>query len=258
MTEWRCAQPLGSLEDRGAVVRSTMSKVALDVCGPRLRKVEGWFAARADELRQAQLKRNRSTAAWAKNPKDPSLRSVMKKDAKALKRDLRNAKTEHIIAQANACVGGGQAAFWAAVKELTGPETRARPVPSQNFRDENGDLSTTPAEAAASATAHFTKVYNIDRERPVGSAAAVASVRQRRVFWELDNPISEQELHYVLDKAKPGKSTSNQIPVELFQACREDPEAFGHLLQLIGDVFESGRPDNDLTEADPQPLPPPP
>ena len=83
-------------------------------------------------------------------------------------------------------------------------------------------------------------------------------MRQRRVFKELDNPISEQELHYVLDKAVPGKSNSNQIPVELLQACRQDPEAFGHLLQLIGDVFESGRPDNDLTEADPQPLPPPP
>ena len=120
----------------------------------------------------------------------------MKTDAKALKRDLRAAKIDHTIAQANACVGGGQAAFWTAVKELTGPETRARPVPSLNFRDENGDLSTTPAEAAASATAHFTKVYNIDRDRPVGSAAAVASVRQRRVFKELDNPISERELHF--------------------------------------------------------------
>ena len=76
MTEWRCAQPLGSLEDRGAAVRSTMSKVALDVCGPRLRKVEGWFAARTDKLRQAQLKRNRSTEAWAKNPKDASLRTT--------------------------------------------------------------------------------------------------------------------------------------------------------------------------------------
>ena len=73
MTEWRRAQPLGSLEDRGAAVRSTMSKAALDVCGPRLRKMEGWFAARANELRQAELKRNRSTAAWAKNPKGASL-----------------------------------------------------------------------------------------------------------------------------------------------------------------------------------------
>jgi hypothetical protein len=59
-------------------------------------------------------------------------------------------------------------------------------------------------------------LYSIDRERPVVSAAVVASVRQRRVFKELDNPISERELHFVLDKAKSGKSTSNQIPVELF------------------------------------------
>ena len=158
MAEWRRAQPLGSLEDRGAAIRSAMGEVALDVCGPRLRTVEGWFAARADELRKAQLKRNLSTAAWAKSPNDASLRSVMKTDAKALKRDLRAAKIDHTIAQANACVGGGQAAFWAAVKELTRPEPRARPVPSLNFRDENGDLSTTPAEAAASATVHFTKV----------------------------------------------------------------------------------------------------
>ena len=182
----------------------------------------------------------------------------MQTDAKALKRDLRAAKVDHTIAQAKACVGGGQAAFWAAVKELKGPETRARPVPSLNFRDDAGNLSTTPAEAAASATAHFTKVYNIDRDRPVGSAAAVASVRQRRVFKELDNPISERELHFVLDKAKSGKSTSNQIPVELFQACREDPVAFGHLLQLVGDVFESGRPSNGLADSDSQPVPPPP
>ena len=63
MTGWRRARPLGSLEGRGAAVRSTMGRVALDVCGPRLRKVEGWFAARADELRQAQLKRNHLTAA---------------------------------------------------------------------------------------------------------------------------------------------------------------------------------------------------
>ena len=76
MTEWRRAQPLGSLEDRGAAVRSTMRKVALDVCGPRLRKVGGWFAARADELRQAQFKRNRSTVTWVKNPKDASLRTT--------------------------------------------------------------------------------------------------------------------------------------------------------------------------------------
>ena len=61
-------------------------------------------------------------------------------------------------------------------------------------------------------------------------------MRQRRVFKEIDNPISEQEFYYVLDKA-----------------CREDPVVFGHLLQLVGDVFESGRPDNGLTDAGPQP-----
>ena len=78
-------------------MRSTMGEVALDVCGPRLRTVEDWFAARVDELRKAQLKRNLSTAAWAKSPNDASLRSVMKTDAKALKRDLRAAKIDHTI-----------------------------------------------------------------------------------------------------------------------------------------------------------------
>ena len=65
-------------------------------------------------------------------------------------------------------------------------------------------------------------------------------VQQRRVFKELNNPISERELHFVLGKAKSSKSTSNQIPVEPFRACRKGSVAFGHLVQLVGDVFESG------------------
>jgi hypothetical protein len=34
--------------------------------------------------------------------------------------------------------------------------------------------------------------------------------------------------------------------------------AFGHFLQLVGDVFESGRPSSGLADTDPQPVPPPP
>ena len=109
--------------------------------------------------------------------------------------------------------GSAQAPFWATAKELKGPETRARLVPSLNFRDVTGNLSTTLAEAAPLAMVHFTKVHNIGHDRPVGFVATAASVRQRRVFKELDKPISDRELYFMLNKAKPGKLTSSKISV---------------------------------------------
>ena len=49
------------------------------------------------------------------------------------------------------------------------------------------------------------------------------------------------ELDEVLQKAKPGKATSNIIAMELLQACSASPEAFGLLHGLVSDVFEDER-----------------
>ena len=73
---------------------------------------------------------------------------------------------------------------------INGGDSRATAVAVQNL-DSDGNACSTPAENADAAAKHFTKVYNGTRERPVGAAEVVDSVKQRPTRIDLDAPISK-------------------------------------------------------------------
>jgi len=60
-----------------------------------------------------------------------------------------------------------------------------------------------------------------------------------------------------LQKAKSGKATSNQVPVELLAACADNAAALSLLHRLVADIFEEGRPDPAPPPEPPPALPPP-
>ena len=121
---------------------------------------------------------------------------------------------EHIVAMIESC-SGGQKCNWEAVRALNGGDSRATAVAVQKFLDADGVECVTPKGTADAAAKHFTKVYNITRERPPGAAEAVNSVKQRPTRIDLDAPIALSEVGEVLRIMKPGKATSNMVPGEL-------------------------------------------
>jgi len=60
-----------------------------------------------------------------------------------------------------------------------------------------------------------------------------------------------------LQKAKSGKATLNQVPVELLAACADNEVTLGLLHRLVADIFEDGRPDPAPPPEPPPDLPPP-
>ncbi len=79
--------------------------------------------------------------------------------------------------------------------------------------------SVTPQENANNKEAHLRKIYNIVRQRPPNSAAAIESVNQRDVRHEFDIPSSIAEVEAAISSAKNGKATSSHIPEELYKAA---------------------------------------
>jgi len=79
------------------------------------------------------------------------------------------------------------------------------------------------------------------------------------VRFELDDPISLAELKAALEDAKPGKATSNHMPVELLEALSENMELLGLLHRLVSDVFKAVFEDGRASPPpSPQPKPSPP
>ena len=76
-------------------------------------------------------------------------------------------------------------------------------------------------------------------------------MEQREVRVGLDEPITFEEFNKVLNDAKKGKATSNQVPIEVLEATRTNLAAVGMLYSYTSEVFEESR------AADP-PVPPPP
>jgi len=240
MVEWKRAHPLPELNEHALYLRTMMSKVALEVCGKQGRTIDGWFAARAAQIVEAQAVRNESVAASMAAPQNEALRRVMHNDRKVVRQVVAKAKLVYVEELVQK-LGAGQQAYWQAVKALTGTTSRVKKVEKTMFKNAEGVLMTEKGGSAAAAAAHFTRVYNINRDRPAGSDEAIERVRQRSVYTELDDPITENELRAALKKAKSNKSTSNMVPVELYKACAEDTEAMRGLLLLVSGVFESGR-----------------
>jgi len=82
-------------------------------------------------------------------------------------------------------------------------------------------------------------------------------VPQRPERKGLDDSIELVELTAALQKAKSGKATSNQVPVELLAACADNAVTLGLLHRLVADIFEDGRTD-PAPPPEPPPDPPPP
>jgi hypothetical protein len=177
---------------------------------------------------------------------------LLKRARKTLKQTAKAAKLT-FIAEKLAFCHHGEGDYWEAVRAINNGDTRATAVAVQRFLDGDGKVCVTPKENAEAATKHFTAVYNSVREIPEGADHAMRQVAQRQVRIELDDPISVAELEEVLRKAKPGKATSNDLPVELLEACRQCPAALEGLHRLVSDVFEDER-----FSPLPPPEPPPP
>ena len=89
----------------------------------------------------------------------------------------------------------GEKGYWEAARAInSGGESRTTAVAVQQFLGSDGNLCTTPQTNTAAATAHFTKVFNVERPRPDGAEAAVDAVEQRQVRFDLDAPIELTEL----------------------------------------------------------------
>ena len=256
MSAWVEAHPEATLEERAGAWREIPQAVALEVCGKRERREEGWFAAEREALMELVVKRNDAEVTWRKRPGQQEAHRRLNLARKELKRKVHNAKVAHIADQV-AKAEGGQKSFWEAVRAINGGDSRAAAVAVQKFLDEDGSLCETSEKNAETAAKHFTKVYNNTRERPPGSEEAIDSVSQRAIRVELDAPISKQELRTVLQKAKPGKATSNQVPVEMLDACRQSDTAFNLLHSLVSDIFEDGRAEPNTPPEPPLPEPPP-
>ena len=202
--------------------------------------------------------RNRAEAAYCKSG-NKAAAAVLKVKAKAelqearkkVKRVTEQAKLDYFEAKVNEAKDG-VGNYWESVREINSMDSRAQAVATQKFNNPEGDECKTQKENAAVAAAHFTRVYNIVREAHPGAAEAIASVKQRQVREGLGASISLEELEAMLQKAKHGKATSNQTPVELLQACSASPEAFALLHRLVSDIFE-----NERASPPPPPEPPP-
>ena len=259
MLAWREANPGASLEQRAEAWRELTQAAALEVCGPRDRRKEDWFAAAQPVLMERVTGRNKAEVELRNSRKrggQQRAQAKLKQARKELKREIRNAKTAYIARQC-AEATGGQKSYWEAVRALNSGWSRGTARVLQKFLNEDGDMCTTPAENAAAAAMHFTRVYNTTREQPPGAEEAVKSVPQRPMRIDLDSSISRAELETVLQKGKLGKATSNHVPAELLAACRQSEVAMGLLHSLVSDVFEDERT-SPAPPLDSPPDPPPP
>jgi hypothetical protein len=236
---WLEVHPAASLEERAKAFRVIMPTKALEFCGKRERREEGWFAAYREVLMELVAERNRAAVA-ARRQQGQAAITRLKKARKALKRAVHEAKMKDIVAKIESC-SGGQKDHWETVRALNGGDSRATAVAMQKFLDADGVECVTPKENADAAAKHFTKVYNITRERPPGAAEAVDSVKQRPMRIDLDAPITLLEVEGVLRKMKPGKATSNMVPGELLMALSASSVTLGLFHKLVSDIFESER-----------------
>ena len=60
---WLEGNPAASLEERAEALRAIMPSKALEICGKRERREEGWFAANREVLMELVAKRNGAAAA---------------------------------------------------------------------------------------------------------------------------------------------------------------------------------------------------
>jgi hypothetical protein len=251
---WKLDHPEATLEQMAEAWRTIPMEVALEVCGKRERKDVGWFAEHKTMLMRLVARRNLMELEWRKQKKSgeqAAAKAKLQQARRELKRGAKEARLKFLADQVENTKGGARN-YWECVAAIRGCDAKGTAVAVQNFLDSDGIQCKNPEENATVATAHFTKVYNIHRERPQGSDEAVSGVRQRAVRVGLDDPITVEEFTKVLSSAKKGKATSNQVPIEVLEATRSNAATLGLLFQYTSDVFEEGRVTNH-----PAPLPPP-
>ncbi len=236
MNSWTQQHPQSSIGDTAAAWRTNARSAAIETCGRVNRRAPTWFATHRENIMEAHNLRNTAWQEYSSHRGDHHLKQRLKQARKHLKKVVRQAKLNHVRSVVDS-MKHGQGAYWEAVKELQKPRSGARVRRTQTFNDAHGNRTENAVDSAAAAAEHFNKVYNIIRDRPAGSDAIVSSMRQRHIAWQLDEPFSQEELHHALRKAKPGRATSNQIPVELYKACMQNSELMTLLLGLINGLF---------------------
>ena len=81
---WLEGHPAASLEEQAEAFRGIMPTKALEICGKRERREEGWFAAHREVLMELVAKRNRAAVA-ARRQQDQAAVALLKAAQKALK-----------------------------------------------------------------------------------------------------------------------------------------------------------------------------
>jgi hypothetical protein len=245
-------------------IRTVVSSAAREVCGKPQRRQPGWFQACANEIHDLQRKRNEQRDRYATLGGAARVRAhvALRTASKELRRAVRRGKDQYVRNCAERCARGGAPGFWEGVKGLLAPQDRVRARANDQFYDDQGKLTETP-EAAAKATAtHFTRVYNIRRDDHPDTERALASLRQRPVFAELDHPFTMVEIRAAIQRARPGKAASNHVPMEAYKALLRHPHALQPLLHLFNRILLNSHADlaveqSNIEADDPTPAPPP-
>jgi len=150
------AHPNATFEERAEAWRNILPAVALETCGVCERRHQSWFAAFQEQLMVLVVGRNLARAVFKRNSRDLGLKAAAKAAMKTLKQAVRAAKAKY-RADKLAMAGHGVGAYWGLVRDLNqGGMPGVTAVPIHNFRDEDGNLGSTPAENVAAAQAHYT------------------------------------------------------------------------------------------------------
>jgi hypothetical protein len=109
-----------------------------------------------------------------------------------------------------------------------GLDGHSAPVSEQRFKNQNGELCSTPAENARTVRDPFQKEYNIKSEPDPN---VFTQIEQRPVQSELDAPPTHKEIRNALNAAKKDKAAGElKIPVEFWQILAEESISRMHLL----------------------------
>ena len=124
-----------------------MPATALEICGKRERREDGWFAAYREVLMELVAKRNEAAASARRRQGQAAAAQAavqLKVARKALKRAVDKAKKDHIIAMIDSC-SGGQKVFWETVRAVNGGDSRATTVALQTFLGDAFECATPKA-----------------------------------------------------------------------------------------------------------------
>ena len=223
-------------------MREAFREAAAEVLPPaRKRRSYDWYtenqvvieaaAKRCRELKQAMPasagRRARSRKAW----------KAAQRGYRKLLKQCRDKWHLSLMAEANRY---DHTSVWKVIQQMKAGRRLTAKVKDQPF------------EAAEAAKFFTENVFNIRRDGI--DATAVAALRQRALRPGMDAVPTLDELKAALALCKRGKSSSNGVPVEFYQALIHDDEALGLLHAFYAELWGSGAwPTGDVPEVEPPP-----